>query len=135
MSAIQIVTKALAAAAGVTGITTAGGIYPIDLPQNAKAPPVVLVNLDSGEDTYLINGPGEYYRQRVEVVCLGSTSHDATRLGNAVLSVLKAMINATLPGYVDISIMQGETDVTDRSDDRTLYRRIIHFIVRWRREP
>lgn len=130
MSALAIVIAKLKATSGVTSITGAKGIYPIDLPQDAS-PPCVIANIVTGDDELMLTGAGKYYRGLVTVECLAVTPDAVIALGNAVIAALEDVVSQTLAGHV-ANILKGNSDFTDISDDRSTYRRTVDFKVRWR---
>ncbi|AZO29424.1 DUF3168 domain-containing protein [Mesorhizobium sp. M1B.F.Ca.ET.045.04.1.1] len=131
MSALEIAITKLTATSAVTSITTAAGIYPIDLPQGASAPCLV-VNIVSGFDEQMLDGAGKYYRHRVTVECNAYTADEAMALGDAVMSALQENINATIGSFSGVTTQFADLDRTDTSDDRSTYRRLLDFFIRWR---
>ena len=131
MSALQIAIDKLVATAGVTAITTAAGIYPEEMPQNALMPCIV-VNIVSGQDEHMLTGAGGYYRHRVSVECNAANPLVAQQLGNAVMAALQTNVNATIGDFTGVSTSFADTELTGRSDDRSASRRILDFFIRWR---
>lgn len=131
MSALSIAVTKLKATSAVTTKTTAARVYPIDLPQGASQPCLV-VNLISGYDEHMLTGAGKYYRSRVSVECMATTPESVMALGDAVMAALEDNVNATIGTYVGVTTQFADLDRTDYADDRTTYRRVLDFFVRWR---
>lgn len=131
MSALKIAVTKLAATSAVTDITTAVGIYPITMPQ-AAVPPCLIVNVVSGQDEHMLTGAGKYYRHRVSVECLATTALGAEALGAAVMTALQDNANATIGSFTGVATQFADSDRTDFSDDRSVYRRTVDFFIRWR---
>ncbi|BCH33126.1 hypothetical protein MesoLjLc_50560 [Mesorhizobium sp. L-8-10] len=131
MSSLGIVITKLGQTGAVTAITGSAGIYPVDFPQGAS-PPCVVANIVSGVDEPFLEGAAKFWRGVVTVECLASTADVMVSLAEAVIEALNGTKNATIAGHTDVSILKGGTDFTDKSDDRSTYRRTVDFKVRWR---
>lgn len=131
MSALAIAITKLKATPAVTSLTTAAGVYPIDMPQQATAPCLV-VNLTSGYDEHMLSGAGKYYRNRITVECLAVGPEAVVALGDAVLAALQDNVNATIGAFTGVTTQFADLDRTDFSNDRTTYRRTLDFFIRWR---
>lgn len=131
MSALSIAITKLKATSAVTTKTTAARIYPVDLPQGAS-PPCLVVNIASGYDEHMLTGAGKYYRNRVTVECNAETPLEVVDLGDAVMAALQDNINATIGAFTGVTTQFADLDRTDYSDDRTTYRRTLDFFIRWR---
>ncbi|TIX28923.1 DUF3168 domain-containing protein [Mesorhizobium sp.] len=131
MSALSIAITKLKATSAVTSKTTAARIYPVDLPQGASQPCLV-VNIASGYDEHMLSGAGKYYRNRVTVECNAPTSEAVMALGDAVMAALEDNVNATIGTFTGITTQFADLDRTDYTDDRTTYRRTLDFFIRWR---
>lgn len=131
MSALSIVRTKLAATAAVTALVS-NRIYPIIFPQEAVLPCIVL-NIISGADIAAhLAGQGGYYRHRIRTEMLDDDASDLDSLSDAVLAALNGVIKATIANCVDVDILFGGLDMTDYSDDRTTFRRLLDFDVTWR---
>ena len=131
MSALQIAIDKLVATAGVTAITTAARIYPVEMPQAAVAPCVV-VNVISGQDEHMLTGAGRYYRHRVSIDCIAADPLVAQQLGDAVMGALDNNVNATIGDFTGVSTYFADTDLTDSANDRSSFRRVLDYFIRWR---
>lgn len=132
MSAIEIITTKLLATPGVVSITSSAGIFPYIMPQTAKAPPVIVVNVVSENDAALhLSGWGLYNRDRVHIDCLATTSAAATALADAVRAALQHTIKATIGVYRDVDIFL-EGGFSDFADDRLTFRKLVDVSVMWR---
>lgn len=130
MSALEIAVTKLSTTAGVTAIVGVG-VYPIDLPQTAT-PPCVIVNVAGGQDEHMLTGAGRYYRHRVSVECLAISAAGAMALRNAVMAALDNNANATIGDFSGVATQFADFERTDYSDDRTTYRATVDFFIRWR---
>lgn len=134
MSAIKIIRHFLLEAPRVKNIVKFG-VYPIELPEKAQ-PPCILLNLAGGSDSQTLGGAGRYYETRVSVECNALTADEAIDLGEAALTTLESITKQKVGIlFQDIDIYFADTDYTDVSDARSLKRRILHFRVRWRHTP
>lgn len=131
MSALTIAITKLATTSAVTDLTGTVGVYPINFPQTAVMPCVV-VNIVSGFDEKMLTGAAKFYRHRVSVDCLADTALGAMALGDAVMSALEDNVNATIGSFTGVSSQFADTDRTDFSDDRSVYRRTLDYFIRWR---
>ncbi|AMX93619.1 MULTISPECIES: DUF3168 domain-containing protein [Mesorhizobium] len=131
MSALSIAITKLKATSAVTTKTTAVRIYPIDLPQGATMPCLV-VNIASGYDEHMLTGAGKYFRNRVTIECMAATPEEVMSLGDAVMTALQDNVNATIGAFTGVATQFADLDRTDYSDDRATYRRTLDFFIRWR---
>ena len=131
MSALQIAIDKLVATSAVTDITTTAGIYPEEMPQGAS-PPCVVVNVVSGQDEHMLTGAGRYYRHRVTIDCIAADPLVAQQLGDAVMGALDNNVNATIGDFTGVSTYFADTDLTDSANDRSAFRRVVDFFIRWR---
>ncbi|CDX26649.1 hypothetical protein MPL3356_60481 [Mesorhizobium plurifarium] len=132
MSALTIAIARLGSEAAVTDIVSSEGIYPIDLPQRAQLP-CVEVNIVSGFDESMLDGAGQYYRNRVTVNCLAETALGAEQLRNAVMGALQDNKNLAIGGFVDISTSFANFERTAKADDRSVYVWTVDFFIRWKK--
>jgi hypothetical protein len=130
MSAVAITIQALKAAATVTAVTTTARIYPMVAPQGATYPNIV-VHLISENDTQMVDGPALWAESRVSVECRANSASSALDLGQVVVTAIGGTTNASLAGKT-ATIWQSGSDYSDYSDDRTVFRRIVDFTLRWR---
>lgn len=132
MSGVSIVITKLLADADVTAVTTKGGIYPEVVPQNGRIP-CVITRLVGGADGLHLSGQNDYFVHRVSVECVASTATAASELGDKAYEALKNTMHESVGGFSEATIVFADTDMFDYSDDRTSFRRVMHFRVRWRR--
>ncbi len=131
MSALSIAITKLKATSAVTSRTTTARIYPVDLPQGASQP-CLIVNITSGYDEHMLSGAGKYYLNRITVECNAQTPQEVMDLGDAVMAALQDNVHATIGAFVGVTTQFADLDRTDYSDDRTTYRRTLDFFIRWR---
>lgn len=129
MSTLEIAITRLKAVTAVTDIVTANRIYPVAAPQKAVAPYVV-VGLAAEEDEQLLAGAAKLYKGRVQVDCVAADGNNADLLGEAVKAALEDVVKASIAGKTVDSEKDG-IDFTQVSDDRTAFRRVIGFYIRW----
>jgi len=132
MSAIQIVTRRLSSDSAVKAIVTSARVFPVAAPQNAQAP-YITVNLVSGRDERLLEGPGKYYRHRVTVESIATSAAEALDLGDAALAALEGIVKETVDGFIDVDVYFADVDFTQPNDPRTAFQRVTQFFVQWRR--
>jgi hypothetical protein len=131
MSALAVVIHLLGA-----DQTIGAEAYPVVIPERA-ALPCIVVNLIAEDQNVVLNGSQNSYASRVSVACHAGTATAANALGEAVKSCLGGVINAAVdigesPALeIGATILKAGTDLTDYSDDRTVFRRILDFNVRW----
>jgi hypothetical protein len=102
--------------------------------------PYILIHKPGQVNEQLLSGDAGYPESRVSIECVGKSAAETENLGNTVFDVLKQVANAIVddgqsPTSVigrDVTITTSDFDVDDYSDDRSAYRRIIDFYVRWR---
>jgi hypothetical protein len=133
LSALTIVNTTLLDAPGVTSLVGTK-VYPVVSPAQT-APPVIVVNRVSGDDDAMLSGAMRYYRNRMQVDCIAVTAKSAEQIGEAVLDALNGVVKATIAGCMDVDILFASTDQTDFADDRSIFRRLLQFNVRWRKMP
>lgn len=128
MNAITIVVNKLKATSAVT--SKVPQIFPIDWPQGAQ-PPVIVVNLVGDSEHQLLDGGSGYYESRVRVETMGAVATETSTANDAVRDALRSLVKATVGAAVDVDIAY-LTGTSDKSDDRSTYRFISDFSVRWR---
>lgn len=136
MSALRITIAALLAAPGVSAAVGAR-VYPFIAPQGS-AWPHIIVGLVSEDDEQMLSGAGLFFDARVEVACIATSATAADALGEAVKVALQDVTNQAFddgelpPGFSAVAtILKDGADVSDYSDDLTVFRRIMDFRVRW----
>ncbi|WP_192246052.1 tail completion protein gp17 [Mesorhizobium silamurunense] len=131
MSALAIAVAMLGAESAATDIVGTEGIYPIDLPQRARAP-CYKVNIVSGFDEKMLDGAGQYYRNRVTIDCLAETAEQTQAMRKAAMDALEDNKSAEIAGFSDVSTTFANFERTDFSDDRSTYRWTVDFFIRWK---
>ncbi len=130
MSALSIVITSLIGSSAVTDVVGTA-VYPIAAPQGF-AIPYVLVSLIGENEDQLINGASGYYESRVLVSCVCKDPTSANALGEAVKAALGDITKQTIGSATSVDVMKDGADFTDHSDDRSVFRRVLDFTVRWR---
>lgn len=129
MSAVNITTQALLAAAGVTALV-GQRINPGPFPQS-ETYPAIAVHLVSEPDEYLLQGAAQYFESRVSIECGGTTFGSVDTLGEAVKTALSDIHLGAYAGKT-ATFYKEATDATDYSDETEIYRRILDYQIRWR---
>jgi hypothetical protein len=113
-------------------------IYAVSAPQGATFPYLV-VSLVSELDEQMLAGAGVYPEARVSIACVAKSAAEADAIGEAVKLAIQDTTNAPItdgespPGFsATATIMKEATDFQDHSDDRSVFRRVMDFSVRWR---
>src|SRR5690606_16975755 len=107
--------------------------------QGSALPAVVVTCVYEDQDIVLA-GPRRGYMARIEVSCVGASVAEADELAEAVKDALE-IANAEImsddsPASVEARvnyIVKDGADVSDYSDDRTVFRRIADYRMRWTR--
>lgn len=137
MSALEITTAALVAAPAVAAIVGDGdspptlAIYPVAVPK-AYSRPCLVVSLTAELDGQMISGAAGYVESRVQVQCLADDPTAANDLGEVAKFALGNIVKQTVGGVSHVDIYNAETDFTDISEDRSVYRRVLDFYLRWK---
>lgn len=133
MSAIAIVTRLLSRDSTVKAIT--GQIFPIEAPQEAVAP-FIVVNVVSDIDEKLLQGAGRYQRTRISVEATAVTGTQAIALDDAAFAVLRDVIKQTVSTssgrFIDVDISFADVAMTGSSLSRDLMVAMRQYFVRWR---
>jgi len=137
MSALELAIRLLQTAGPVTAIVDIG-VWPGIAPQVA-AMPYVVVNLIGETDEQMLSGAGRMYETRLEIACVAGSITAANALGEAVKTALEDLTNHSVIGAGDppadlgrVNTWKTGADVTDWSDDRSSFRRLMDFGLRWR---
>lgn len=132
MSTLKVVIAALKTADyDVVDIVGENGIHAIAAPQEA-AKPYLVVNMVGEPDIEMVAGPARYYEGRIQIDCVAADRLVAVDLGQAVKNQIGGIVKASIAGASDVDIYADGVDMTDVSDDRSSFRRVIGFYVRWR---
>lgn len=136
MSATQIVQRLLMADPGVAAYAS-DRVYPGRIPQEAEVPNI-MVSLVSEEQDIDLSGHKDGYESRVTIACHAEHYAIADAMGEEVKACLAQAIH--LPVYGDesppnliatVTAWKTTTDLIDHDDERTLFRRIMDFRIRW----
>ncbi len=136
MSAVLIVSTLLRRDGDVVAIV-GDRVFSIVAPQGAPAPHVVL-GMSGERDEQILVGAGRYPETRATVACIATTPTAAIELGETVKRAIEDINSAVVDNdspaafRFEATIFKDGADVTDHSDDRTIFRRVIDFRVRWR---
>lgn len=128
MSATAIVIKLLLQDAAVAGLV-GQAVFAGEAPQEQVPPYLTVRGISEGAD-YVISGPSGAFDARVEVASHGRTFASSDGLGETVKDALMSVVNL-VDALGTATIWKTPSDVSDFSRDRTLYRRIQDYRVRW----
>lgn len=126
MSALTITCKLLRDA------SVGAAIYPIVIPQTAVLPSVV-VTLIHEEQEFVTAGATQAFTARLSTACLASDAAGMDLLAETVKSTLKSIVQHDLADDTRVTFWKEGTDVSDWTDDRSTYRRILDWRMRWER--
>lgn len=137
MSATTLAIQLLLQDATVAGLV-AGAVLPVEAPQD-QALPYVVVRVLSEDAGYVIAGDTGAFDNRVEVACHGRTFAQSDAIGEAVKAALINNVNRAVsygdgspPDVIGIATTwKAPGDVSDFSRDRSVFRRIMDFRLRW----
>lgn len=127
---LMIVSALLNADTAVKAIVTNRN-YPLELPERA-APPCNLLMLVGGRDDQLLSGAARYYEGRIRIESIAVDQTAAMNLGTAVRTALESIVKQTVAGATDVDVWFDNFDTADRADDRSTFRRIQDFGVRYK---
>lgn len=106
-------------------------VYPIVIPETAGLPCLVTSMISERANSRLDDLAGQF-EARVRIACHAASPAAVMELGEEVKSVMLSTIQAKLDGgNVLVNCFKATTDLTDFSDDRTVYRRLMDFTVQW----
>lgn len=135
MNAVTLVVRRLLADAGVAALVDTE-VFPVLAPQGFAAPHIV-VSLVHEDADVVLEGHRNGFFSRVSVQCKAADVSAAIDIGEAVKSAL-AIVNepvysgATPPVEIGtITCWKEGTDITDYGDDRSVFRRLLDYRVRW----
>lgn len=139
MSALTIVTRLLLNASPVTAVV--GDKVRSYGAEQGLTTPFLVLNLAGGDDEQMLDGAGKYRAQRVSIEAISGNRAQANSLGDLIIDALGDVVKETVFGAgspapviaVDVDVFEAGADLTDSSDDRSTFRRVIDFSVRWRK--
>ncbi|WP_275782432.1 hypothetical protein [Pararhizobium gei] len=106
-------------------------VYPIVIPESAGLPCIVTSMISERANSRLDDLAGQY-EALVRIGCHAASPAAVMDLGEEVKTVLLQTVQAKLDnGNVLVNCFKATTDITDFSDDRTVYRRLMDFTVQW----
>jgi hypothetical protein len=126
MSALSISCKLLSDA------NLGAAVYPIALPQIAGLP-CVLVSVIHEDQDLVIGGAVGAFTARVSLACHAATPAGVDTLAEAIKASLENVLHHQLDDGSEVTFWKEGTDVPDYSDDRTVFRRIFDWRMRWER--
>lgn len=130
MSALAVAIQALLADPTVFGLVS-GRVYPLVAPQGAAYPNLIVHMVFENEDM-LLAGASEFAEARVSIECRAKDATTANTLAERVKDAFRGVQERSVSGCV-ASIRKEGTDVSDFSDDASVFRRILDFYVWWRK--
>lgn len=110
-------------------------VYPVVAPQS-KALPYVVVSLVYESQDVVLEGQRDGYSSRVSVHCIAEKPEAADRLGELVKRALSSVIHQTVADGASqpmavATVLKDGTDLLDFNDDRTVFRRLLDYSIRW----
>tara|TARA_R110000868_G_scaffold27661_22_gene104682 strand:+ start:1878 stop:2288 length:411 start_codon:yes stop_codon:yes gene_type:complete len=136
MSVIQIAIRILLADVGVTSLVSAN-IYPLAAPQEAVRPYVATSLVFEDQDTVL-QGHRDGFNSRVSFACVAASLQAADGIAEAIKAAMSKVVNVVVmdgdgePLATATAFKEG-TDFSDFTDDRTVFRRVLDYNLRWAR--
>jgi len=113
-------------------------VYPIVAPQNASLPFVIVACIWEAQD-FALAGAADAFDARFSLACNARSAADADGLAEAIKRVLEGIrrreitTGAPAASLGVLTCWKEGTDTMDYSDDRTVFRRIMDWRVRWER--
>lgn len=133
MSALTAVFRILQADSGV--VTYVGHRrYPVELPQNADLPALVLTLVDERDGRHLL-GSNRYPVARFLVDCVADQTPDGYWDADVVGEAVKAALidyRGKVEGYQVDDIGHDDIDFTDKGEGGQHWRRRLGFLMRYR---
>ncbi len=131
MSALKICQDLLCAEIAVP-------VYPVVAPQTAELPFVVTTLVHEAQD-FVIEGANHAFFARIQIAAHGDSPAKADELAEIVKEVLEITVNRTVSEagipWAGATFWKEGTDLHDYSDDRSVFRRITDWRLRWWRVP
>ncbi len=136
MSATELTMRLLRADIGVVGYCS-DRVYPGRSPQGGEIPNIV-VSLISEEQETILAGHQDAYVSRVSIACHGQYYNIADAIGEQVkeamaLAIHKPVFNDESPAeeIATVTAWKATTDLVDHDEERTIFRRIMDYRIRW----
>ncbi len=138
MSATAIAVRLLLADEDLN-LAVSGRVYPVTAPQ-AKTLPYVVASLVYEAQDRVLQGQRDGYSSRVSVHCVADKPEAADRLGELVKQALSCVIHQTVSDGASqpmavATVLKDGTDLLDFNDDRTVFRRLLDYSIRWTPAP
>nr|WP_276557545.1 DUF3168 domain-containing protein [Prosthecomicrobium hirschii] len=127
---MAVAIQSLLADPTMTGLV-ASRVYPLVAPQKADYPNVIVHMIFENEDM-LLAGASEFAEARVSIECRAKDATTANTLAERVKDAFRGIQERTVSGCI-ASIRKEGTDVSDFTDDASVFRRILDFYVWWRK--
>lgn len=128
MIVLTAIRKKLQDTSAVTTLAT-GGIYMVEVPQNASRPNIMLMSI-SGSDDWSHQGPDGLYQDIVRIYSRGDSFEDAVRTAAAVKAALNGWIGTNYG--VAVKLTQHVNTTGDYQDAAKVFRQIDDFRVTYR---
>lgn len=114
------------------------GVYPLVAPQTATLPFLTLASIHEGQE-FLLAGATSTFEGRMSIACHAASAAAVNALAEDVKLALQDVIHREITGgspagsLGTATIWKEGTDVSDYSDDRTVFRRTFDWRIRWER--
>lgn len=135
MNAVALIVQCLLNDSGVSDIVGTD-VFPVVAPQKHIVPHCV-VSLIHEDGDVTLNGHGAGFFARVSVECKAPSVPQAVNMGEAVKAALTLINEPVFSSAVPpveigtVTCWKEGTDITDYTPDRSIYRRVLDFRVRW----
>lgn len=136
MSATQIAIHLLLDDPSVVNLV-GDRVFPVAAPQ-VENQPYIAVSLVWEEQESVLAAHRDTFISRVSFACVANSLALADTIGEAVKGAMTdvvnvAVLNATGESIGDATAWKDGTDMTDFTDDRSVFRRLLDFRLRWSR--
>jgi hypothetical protein len=134
MSATGLIIQMLCQDPDVADLAS-NAVYPVIAPQDALTP-YITVRVIAEEAEYVLAGANGSFDSRIEVACHHRTFALVDALGEAVKGALVCNIERDVEdadgnALGTVTTWKAGTDISDVSDDRKVFRRLMDFRGRW----
>lgn len=126
---VQIARARILTLSPITDIVPEQSIFPLELPQGAPAP-CLLIGIISTNRTLALGGHGKQYTQRITIEASSLEQQQVIDIGDLMLELLPC-VKETIGGGSLVDIVHADIDQTDTSDDLLTFRRFQHYRVHW----